>query len=167
MTKENKFLSIASENSLPLAKENLLGTKNLTSKQTSLTRQLHLTNTRNTWRNANHPETHNFSNCHFFDEHPISTNKVLVSFHKEVFVLQKGDYIQGSFITMLLKEFHYEIDFMVINKSRIAPYIKKFCQISINMRCEGRCIVSKNPSKSNKLCPELTEDAFKVKILPY
>lgn len=107
-------------------------------------------------RKADYSGTHKFSNRQPFDGQPVSAGKVLVPFRKEVFGLQKGDYIQDNFTTMRLGEFHYEIGFMAINESQFALYMKDFWaerNKDMKMRREGRCIIVVNPDESDKLCP--------------
>lgn len=107
-------------------------------------------------RKADYSDTHKFSNRQSFDGQPFSAGKVLVPFRKEVFGLQKGDYIQDNFTTMHLGEFRYEIGFMTINESQFASYMKDFWSEfneDMKMRREGRCIIGVNPDESDKLCP--------------
>ena len=105
---------------------------------------------------ADYSNTQKYSNRKSFDGQPIATGKVLVPFRKELYGLQKGDYIQDNFTTMHLYEFRFEIGFMTIEESRYAPYMKDFwneINEDMKMRREGRCIIGKNPDGTDKLCP--------------
>lgn len=107
-------------------------------------------------RKADYSNTQKYSNRKSFDGNPVPEGKVLVPFLKEKFGLQKGDYIQDNFTTMHLGEFSFEIGFMAISEDHYASYMKDFwdeLNKDMEMRCEGRCIIGKNPNGSDKLCP--------------
>lgn len=107
-------------------------------------------------KKADYSNTQKYSNRKSFDGQPVPADKVLVPFRKELYELQKGDYIDENCITMYLCGFKYDIAFMAIDEAQFASYMKDFwdeIDKDMEMRREGRCIIGKNPDGSDKLCP--------------
>lgn len=104
---------------------------------------------------GNYSDPHKYSDRKAFDCQPVPAGKELIPFRKETYELQKDDYIQENFTTMHDNEFCYEIDFIAINESQFASYMKDFWRElneDMKMRREGRCIIGKNDG-SDKFCP--------------
>lgn len=107
-------------------------------------------------KKADYSNTQKYSNRKSFDGQPVPAGKVLVPFRKELYELQKGDYIDENCITMYLDGSKYDIAFMAIDEAQFASYMKDFwdeIDKDMEMRREGRCIIGKNPDGSDKLCP--------------
>lgn len=107
-------------------------------------------------KQGNYSSTNKYSNRKSFDGQPVPAGKVLVPFHKKLYGLQEGDYIDENCTTMHLGDFKYDIAFMAIDEAQYASYMKGFwgdINKDMEMRREGRCIIGKNPDRSDKLCP--------------
>lgn len=107
-------------------------------------------------RKADYSNTHKYDNRHSFNGQPVPAGKVLVPFRKDLYELQEGDYIDENCTTMHLGNFKYDIAFMTINEAQYASYMKDFrseLNKDMEMCCEGRCIIGKNPDGTDKLCP--------------
>lgn len=107
-------------------------------------------------KKADYSNTQKYSNRKSFDGQPVPAGKVLVPFRKELYELQKGDYIDENCITIHLGGSKYDIAFMAIDETHFASYMKDFwdeIDKDMEMRREDRCIIRKNPDGSDKLCP--------------